>query len=85
MILTDAVEDIGIVCGETKFSSSEPYALPKVRQHRINLTCILIPGENRQAGHRLDSCVDRPLVGRDSATPAQPASRWASRATITIR
>lgn len=42
----------------------------------------LIPGENRQAVDRLDSCVDRPLVGRDSATSAQPAGRWGSRATI---
>jgi hypothetical protein len=42
----------------------------------------LIPGENRQAVDRLDSCVDKPLVGRDSATSAQPASRWGSRATI---
>ena len=66
MPLTDAVEDIGIVCGETKFFSS----------------LHLIPGENRQAVDRLDSCVDKPLVGRDSATSAQPASRWGSRATI---
>ena len=33
----------------------------------------LVPGENRQAVDRLDSCVNKPLVGRDSATSAQPA------------